>query len=119
MGAASEKEKKDENYVLNNCRYGSCALAAGQFEEAQAAFLTAYHVINSGDVNDAGRQMQASVVFEGGKVWKGGPFERAMAQYYLGVLVLMSHDYENGRAAIQNSLFSLRERVEKDTPDTF
>src|SRR4051812_7114460 len=71
MRPAIEKEKKDENYVLNNCRYGSCALAAGQFEEAQAAFLTAYHVINSGDVNDAGRQMQASVVFEGVKVWKG------------------------------------------------
>ena len=111
-------EKKNESYVLNNCRYGSCALAAGQFDEAQHAFLEAYRIINAGDVNDAGRQMQASVVFEGVKVWKGEPFERAMAQYYLGMLMLMNHDYENARAAFQNSLFSLREG-EKDNPEKF
>ena len=26
--------KPNKNYVLNNCRYGSCALAAGQLENA-------------------------------------------------------------------------------------
>ena len=71
-------------------------------------------VINSGDTNDSGRQLTASVVFEGVKVWKGEPFERTMADYYLGVLYLMKHDFGNARAAFQNSLFSLRENASKD-----
>src|SRR5437868_5605666 len=57
--------KKDENYVLNNCRLGASALAAGDLETSEASFFSAYQVINSGDTNDAGRAMQATVVFEG------------------------------------------------------
>jgi tetratricopeptide (TPR) repeat protein len=106
--------KLDENYVLNNCRYGSCALGAGQFDEAEAAFYSAYKVINSSNTNDAGRQLSATIVYEGVKVWKGEPFEQAMADYYLGVLYLMKHDYGNARAAFQNSLFSLWESADKD-----
>ncbi|HEY4328701.1 MAG TPA: hypothetical protein VGN88_03115, partial [Phycisphaerae bacterium] len=109
-----EEQKASENYVLTHCRYGSCAIAAGNMDEAEHAFYEAYKVINSGDTNDAGRQLQASVVFEGVKVWKGEPFERTMADYYLGVLYLMKHDYGNARAAFQNSLFSLRENASKD-----
>ena len=109
-----QRTRMDENYVLDNCRYGSCALAAGQFDAAESALYDAYKVINSGDTNDAGRQMQATVVFEGVKVWKGEPFERAMADYYLGVLYLMKHNYGTARAAFQNSIFSLRENASKD-----
>jgi tetratricopeptide (TPR) repeat protein len=109
-----QRTRMDENYVLDNCRYGSCELAAGQFDAAESAFYDAYKVINSGETNDAGRQMQATVVFEGVKVWKGEPFERAMADYYLGVLYLMKHNPGTARAAFQNSIFSLRENASKD-----
>src|SRR5437660_7937993 len=40
-------EKTDENFVLNNCRLGSAALAYYDLDEAEAAFLKAYEVINS------------------------------------------------------------------------
>ena len=109
-----QRTRMDENYVLDNCRFGSCAMAAGQFDAGESAFYDAYKVINSGDTNDAGRQMQATIVFEGVKVWKGEPFERAMADYYLGVLYLMKHNYGTARAAFQNSIFSLRENASKD-----
>lgn len=105
----SEAQKKDENFVLNNCRWGSAAIAAYQVDEAEAAFMNAYDVINGTKTNDAGRTLGASVVFEGVKVWKGEPFERAMAHYYLGMLFLMKNDPENARAAFQNSIFKLRE----------
>ncbi len=104
-----ETEKKDEDFVLNNCRYGSAALAAGQLENAETAFLSAYEVINGVNTNSGGRTLGATMVFEGVKVWKGEPFERAMAHYYLGLLYLMKNDYENARAAFRNSLFKLRE----------
>ena len=106
--------KKDENYVLNNCRYGSCTLAAGDLPEAQRAFYTAYEVMNSVKVNDPGRTAGAAIVFEGVKVWKGEPFEQAMAHYYLGMIFLIQHDYGSARAAFENSLFKVREYASKD-----
>jgi len=50
-------EKTNENYVLNNYRLGSAALAAGDLNTAETAFLRAYKVINSGDTNDPGRSL--------------------------------------------------------------
>jgi hypothetical protein len=108
--------KKDENFVLNNCRFGSCALAAGDLPSAEEAFMEAYTVINSVKTNDGGRALGASLLFEGIKVWKGEPFERAMAFYYLGLVNLIKGDYDNARAAFNNSLFKLRDYAhDKDT----
>ncbi len=101
-------KKPNRNYVLNNCRYGSAALAAGNIPQAEHAFLNAYNVINSVNTNTGSRVIGAVVLYDGVKVWKGQPFERAMAHYYLGLTFLMRQDYENARAAFQNSLFRLR-----------
>lgn len=106
--------KRDENYVLNNCRLGSCDLAAGNLDEAQQSFMNAYNVLNATGVNDPGRQLGAAVVWEGVKVWKGEPFEQAMAHYYLGMIFLLHGDYENARAAFENSLFKVHEYASKD-----
>ncbi|HEY8666583.1 MAG TPA: hypothetical protein VIL86_07965, partial [Tepidisphaeraceae bacterium] len=102
-------EKTDENFVLNNCRLGSAALARYDLDTAEKAFLNAYEVINSVGVNDGGRGLGAVVVTESIKVWKGEPFERAMANFYLGVVYYMKHDYGNARAAFENALFKLRD----------
>ncbi len=112
-------QKKDENFVLNNCRFGSCAFAAGDLVSAEEAFMEAYTVINSVKTNDGGRALGASLVFEGVKVWKGEPFERAMAFYYLGLINLVKGDYDNARSAFNNSLFKLRDYATKDdkSPD--
>ncbi len=101
-------KKPNRDYVLNNCRYGSAALAAGHINHAENAFLNAYRVMNSVNTNTGSRVIGAVVLYDGVKVWKGQPFERAMAHYYLGLTFLMKHDYENARAAFQNSLFRLR-----------
>jgi tetratricopeptide (TPR) repeat protein len=77
--------------------------------EAEAAFLRAYEVINSVGVNDGGRSLGAVVVRENMKVWKGEPFERAMANHYLGLTYYMRGDYANARAAYENALFKLRD----------
>lgn len=101
--------KTDENFVLNNVRLGSAALAEYDLREAESAFLRAYEVLNSVNVNDGGRSLGAAVVSENIKVWKGEPFERAMANFYLGLVYYMRHDYQNARAAFENSLFKLRD----------
>jgi tetratricopeptide (TPR) repeat protein len=107
----------NNDFVLNNCRLGSVAMAGYDEEEAEDAFLRAYEVINSMGVNQGGRGIGAVVVSENIKVWKGEPFERAMANFYLGTLYYMRHDYGNARAAYENALFKLRDYGENGGSD--
>lgn len=115
--------KTDENFVLNNLRLGSACLAEYRLVEAQDAFLRAYEVLNSYGVNNGGRSLGAVVVQEKIKVWKGEPFERAMANFYLGLTFYMQHDYANARGAFENALFKLRdysdEKKEKKSDDAY
>ena len=102
-------QKTNEDFVLNNCRLGSVDLVDYKLDDAEAAFLRAYEVINSVGVNQGGRSLGAAIVDEKIKIWKGEPFERAMANYYLGLIYYIQHDYDNARAAFQNALFKLRD----------
>src|SRR5947207_4799156 len=99
----------NEDFVLNNCRLGSAALVSYHLDEAEAAFLRAYEVINSVGVNNGGRSLGAVLVDEKIKIWKGEPFERAMANFYLGVIYYIHQDYGNARAAFENAMFKLRD----------
>src|SRR5688500_15951077 len=101
--------KTDENYVLNNVRLGSVALAQCDLNAAEAAFLRAYEVLNSAGVNDPGRAAGAVWIDEKIRVWRGEPYERAMVNFYLGLVYYMQKDYGNARAAFENALFKLRD----------
>lgn len=110
----------DENFVLNNARLGAAALADYNLDEAERALLRAYEVINSVGVNDGGRSLGAVLVDEKLRVWKGEPFERAMVNFYLGLVYYMRHDYDNARAAFENALFKLRDYGEgSDREDAY
>ena len=102
-------DQTNGDFVLNNLRLGSATLAAGDLAQAEAAFLRAYEVLNSVGVNKGGRTLGAVVVGENMKIWKGEPFERAMANHYLGLIYYMRGDYANARAAYENALFKLRD----------
>ena len=86
-----------------------CHAVDGRFGDAEAGFYRAYEVINSMGVNAGGRSLGAVLVDEKIKVWKGEPFERAMANYYLGLVYYMRHEYDNARGAFENALFKLRD----------
>jgi tetratricopeptide (TPR) repeat protein len=107
----------DENFVLNNVRLGSTALAQNDLSEAEAAFLRAYEVINSLGVNNGGRSLGAALVDEKIKIWKGEPFERAMTNFYLGLIYYTEGDYNNARAAFENALFKLRDYSDTDSQE--
>src|SRR5437762_13855393 len=102
-------KQPNEDFVLNNCRLGSAGMASYHFDEAESAFLKAYEVINSVGVNEGGRSLGAVLVDEKIKIWKGEPYERAMANFYLGLVYYIRHDYNNARAAFENALFKLRD----------
>jgi len=114
-----EAKKTDQNYVLNNDRLGSAAIGAIDLSTAESAFFNSYEVINSANVNDAGRALSAAIIGENNKIWKGEPFERAMCNYYLGLLYYMRHDYNNSRAAFENAIFKLRDYGDPDHADQY
>lgn len=112
-------EKTDEDFVLNNARLGSVAMTDYSLAEAEASFLKAYEVMNSVGVNNGGRTLGAVMVSESLKVWKGEPFDRAMVNFYLGLIYYIRHDYENARGAFENALFKLRDYgASKDDKNT-
>ncbi len=102
-------QKTNGDFVLNNLRLGSALFAAGNLNEAQRAFLQAYEVINSLGVNNGGRTLGAILVSEDVKIWKGEPFERAMANFDLGLTYYIQRDYANARGAFENALFKLQD----------
>jgi tetratricopeptide (TPR) repeat protein len=107
----------NENFVLNNVRLGSAALARHDLDEAETAFLAAYEVLNSVGTNDGGRTAGAILVDEKLRIWRGEPYERAMANFYLGLIYYTRGDYANARGAFENSLFKLRDYGQgKDAP---
>lgn len=107
-------EQTDRNYVLNNLRLGATALAALDLDEAEAAYLRAWEVINAGGVNQGGRGAGAVLVSEDVKIWKGEPFERAVASFHLGVVYYLRGEYDNARGAFENALFKLRDYADDD-----
>ena len=102
-------KKTNEDFVLNNVRLGSTTLAMYDLLGSQTAFQQAYEVLNSYGVNNGGRTLGAVLVDEKIRIWRGEPFERAMANFYLGLIYYMQADYNNARAAFQNALFKLRD----------
>lgn len=113
-------ENPDRHYVLNNLRLGSAQLAAREFEEAEYSFLRAYEVMNATRVNDAARQVQAVVFSESARIWRGEPYERALANMSLGLLFYQRGDINNARAAFENALFKLRDYADpKNKPEKF
>ena len=112
-------EETNENFVLNNVRLGSAALVEYDLDEAEGAFLRAYEVMNSVGVNDGGRSLGAALVDEKIRIWKGEPFERAMTNFYLGLVYYMRQDYANARAAFENALFKLRDYEDPKKDDEY
>jgi tetratricopeptide (TPR) repeat protein len=113
-GAAANKlsplaQQPNEDFVVNNLRLGSVLLPPYELDDAEAAFLRAWEVINSTGVNNGGRTLGAVLVDEKIKVWKGEPFERAMASFYLGLIYYIRGDYGNARGAFENALFKLHD----------
>jgi len=102
-------QKTDENFVLNNARLGMASLPQYHLDDAAAAFYTAYETINATGVNDPGRTALVVLANESVRIWKGEPYERAMLNFYLGLVYYMRQDYANARGAFENSLFKLRD----------
>ncbi len=106
-------QEPDRNYVLNNLRLGHAALSAGDLETAERGFYRAYETLNAAGVNNPARTAATVLFNENVRIWLGEPYERAMANFELGVVYYLRGDYANARGAFENALFKLRRHADE------
>jgi hypothetical protein len=98
--------QRDEQVLLNNLRLGMAALADGDLEEAERSLGTSFELLSTAGLN-RDRTTAAVLTHEGVRIWKGEPFEQALAYHYVAVLYALLGQYDNVQAAAANSLFRL------------
>jgi len=101
-------DRSDRRYMLDRMRAGVLNLDAGDPVRAERWFSEVYDVLRTQGLN-ADKTVSSVVLTEGVKVWKGEPFEQAMALVYYGFVQASQGSWDNARAASENALFYLRD----------
>lgn len=93
------------NQVLNLMQIGKLALTHNDIKEAELAFEQALVQIESVYADNEQAMRARSLWYEeGGKDFKGEPYERAMAYYYRGLIYLVREEYDNARATFLSGI---------------
>lgn len=101
------QEKEDQNIVLANVNYAGAAFVGGDYWSSLEGFGAASKLME--DVQYGVERGQASMVLAHSmRVYKGEPYERAMAYTYMGLIYLRRGDIENARAALNLALLADR-----------
>lgn len=103
-----EDDLDDRRYMLDRMRAGVLNLDAGDSRRAEMWFADVYDVLRTQGLNED-KTVRSVVLTEGVKVWKGEPFEQAMALVYYGFVQASQGSWDNARAAAGNALFYLRD----------
>lgn len=96
----------DEQVLLNNLRLGVAAMADGDVNEAERALGRVFDLLSTAGLNKD-RTTAAVWLHEGVRIWKGEPFEQALAYHAVATHYATRGDWENMRAAAANALFRL------------
>ncbi len=92
-----------EDRVVHQMRAGLAAMEAEHDALAGALFddaLLTIEAVYGGD--ERAEEARSMFSAEDSKVFRGEPYERAMAYYYRGILDLKAGDYENARASFRS-----------------
>ena len=101
-------DHSDRMYLLDRMRLGILTLDDGYPRSAQTVFTQIYETLRTQGINKD-KTVASVVLNEDLKIWKGEPFEQALALFYYSVLQAMQGSWDNARAAADNSLFYLRD----------
>lgn len=111
MTQLSPKAKEDgKDYVLYNLSLLSAALGAGDYDTAERASLNAQRVMWDVEAGK-GRGKASLVSSEALKLFKGEPFEKAMASVYSGIIYFNREDYDNARAAFSKAIMATKTKA--------
>ncbi|MEQ9453854.1 MAG: hypothetical protein RLN76_04590 [Phycisphaeraceae bacterium] len=101
-------DRSDRDYVLDRMRTALLTMADGYPHAANLTFEQLYDTLRIQGLN-ADRTTASVVINEGVKIWKGEPFEQALAFTYYAMQQASLDSWDNSRAALDNALFYLRD----------
>jgi len=110
----TQKDPRSVNRVLICLRLAVAAMAAGDTETAKSELRDATRIIDAFHTNTNMQEWVALFGDETVKVFKGEPYERALAHWYLGLIYYAEGDYDNAGACLRNALFKLKVYDEKN-----
>jgi hypothetical protein len=106
---SAQRDPADRSYMLDQVKLLQLALAEGVPEAADDTAARLYDFLRTQGVN-ADKALPTFFVGEGAsRIWKGEPFEQAMALAYIAMLDATRGDWGNARAAAANALFQVRD----------
>ncbi|MBX3316989.1 MAG: hypothetical protein KF902_09030 [Phycisphaeraceae bacterium] len=106
--AAASPRLSDKQHLLDRERLLMVTLADGLPRHAESLANRVYEVLRIQGLN-ADKTVPSVVLHEGVRIWKGEPFEQAMAYAYVAIQKGSIGDWGNMRAAAESSLFLLRD----------
>jgi tetratricopeptide (TPR) repeat protein len=101
-------QRSNRRYLLDRMRTGVLTLADGHTDSALHVFAETYDVLRTQGIN-RDKTVASVVINEDLKLWKGEPFEQALAMTYYAMAQAQSGSWDNARAAAGNGLFYLRD----------
>ncbi len=111
-------DQSNKQYLLGRLNILEMTLAEGIPDAGEETANQLFALLRTQGLNED--KTAASVVFnEGVKVWKGEPFEQAIAYHTIAMQKAMRGEWDNARAAAESSLFLLKDfsaAVGKDAP---
>ncbi|HUW30237.1 MAG TPA: tetratricopeptide repeat protein [Planctomycetota bacterium] len=112
---AESQDRLDRNYVLYNLEVGSAAFEGGNYYAARTAFERAAQVMRGYGGNTQG--IISLIANESAKLYKGDPYEQAMANFYDGLVYYRWGDWRNARAAFHQALMADQSSAEGNKED--
>ncbi|MFN0206793.1 MAG: tetratricopeptide repeat protein [Planctomycetota bacterium] len=107
--ATASADPGDRNFLIDRMKLAMVSLADGAVEACEPEMDSLYDFLRTQGLN-ANKTIPSVVFYEDRvRIWKGEPFEQALAFYYIGVLDAINHDWGNARASAENSLFYIRD----------
>jgi hypothetical protein len=102
-------DTSDRSFMLDQVKILQLALAEGVPEAADPVAARLYDFLRTQGVN-ADTTLPSFFVGEGAaRIWKGEPFEQAMALSYIAMLDATRGDWGNARASAASALFQVRD----------
>jgi hypothetical protein len=111
------QNRSDRRYLLDRMRLAILTMADGYPHSSQVVLEELYDRLRAQGIN-RDRTVASVFTHEGVRIWKGEPFEQALAMSYYGMQQASLGNWDNARAASNNSLFRLRDfSGEGEDPD--
>lgn len=109
------KRKVPSNYALPYLHLASAGISGGSYQVAENSLEHAIPIMQR-IKEDSGKNIAATFLQESKRMYKGDPYEKAMANFYLGLLRYYDGDYDRALANFRNSeVADMETNSEKDS----